>query len=90
MIYNPFLDKLYSARQGHGAFLNEHSRLPLCGDPLRAPALGSLGDAVVGVEWGSDRSRRVIEKKGETFMKLAGDGNEVKGGKMVHSLRSIG
>ncbi|GAA5987101.1 hypothetical protein JCM5350_003759 [Sporobolomyces pararoseus] len=89
VIYNPFLDKLYSARKGQGAFLNESIRLPFS-HPAPPPPLESLGDAVVGVEWGSDRSKRVIEKKGNSFMKLAGDGKEVKGGKMVHSLRSIG
>ncbi|GAA5890441.1 hypothetical protein JCM5296_005048 [Sporobolomyces johnsonii] len=90
VIYNPFLDKLYSARQGHGAYLNESIRLPLTHP--HPPPLHSLGDAVVGVEWGSDRSKAVIEKKGRTFMRLAGDGRagEIEGGKMVHSLRSIG
>ncbi|GAA6021625.1 hypothetical protein JCM11491_001243 [Sporobolomyces phaffii] len=88
VIYNPFLDKLYSARKGHGAYLNESIRLPL--SHPSPPALASLGDAVVGVEWGSDRSKAVVEKKGRTFMRLAGDGKELEGGKMVHSLRSIG
>ncbi|GAA6043816.1 hypothetical protein JCM8097_002063 [Rhodosporidiobolus ruineniae] len=88
VIYNPFLSKLYSARTGHGAWLNESVRLPLTHP--NPPPLPSLGDAVVGVEWGSDRSKSVIEKKGRTFMRLAGDGKEVEGGKMVHSLRSIG
>ncbi|GAA6061816.1 hypothetical protein JCM10212_001122 [Sporobolomyces blumeae] len=88
VIYNPFLDKLYSARQGHGAYLNEKIRLPLS-HPSPLP-LASLGEAVVGVEWGSDRSKSVVEKKGRTFMRLAGDGKEIEGGKMCHSLRSIG
>ncbi|BGP15665.1 hypothetical protein JCM10213_006165 [Rhodosporidiobolus nylandii] len=88
VIYNPFLSKLYSARSGHGAWLNETTRLPLAHPS--PPPLPSLGDAVIGVEWGSDRSKAVIEKKGRTFMKLAGDGREVEGGVMAHSLRSIG
>lgn len=88
VIFNPFLNKLYSAREGHGAWLNETTRLPLT-HPHPAP-LPSLGDAIIGVEWGSDRSRNVIEKKGRTFMRLAGDGKEVEGGVMAHSLRSIG
>ncbi|GAA5834655.1 hypothetical protein JCM11251_003624 [Rhodosporidiobolus azoricus] len=88
VIYNPFLSKLYSARTGHGAYLNETIRLPLTHPS--PPPLSSLGDAVIGVEWGSDRSKNVIEKKGRTFMKLAGDGKEIEGGKMAHSLRSVG
>ncbi|GAA6024060.1 hypothetical protein JCM10207_009294 [Rhodosporidiobolus poonsookiae] len=88
VIYNPFLSKLYSACQSRGAWLNESVRLPLTYP--HPPPLASLGEAVVGVEWGSDRSKRVVEKKGRTFMRLAGDGREVEGGRMVHSLRSVG
>jgi len=57
--------------------------------PHPAP-LASLGDAVIGVEWGSDRSKAIIEKKGKMYMRLAGDGKEIEGGVMAHSLRSIG
>ncbi|GAA5855269.1 hypothetical protein JCM8547_009010 [Rhodosporidiobolus lusitaniae] len=88
VIFNPFLSKLYSARQNHGAWLNQTTRLPLTHP--HPPPLASLGDAVIGVEWGSDRSKNVIEKKGGTFMRLAGDGKEVEGGRMCHSLRSVG
>ncbi|GAA5942379.1 hypothetical protein JCM10213_004156 [Rhodosporidiobolus nylandii] len=68
------LSKLYSARTGDGAWLNETTRLPLTHPS--PPPLPSLGDAVIGVEWGSDRSKAVIEKKGRTFMKLARDGKD--------------
>ncbi|BGP55164.1 hypothetical protein JCM8202_002882 [Rhodotorula sphaerocarpa] len=88
VIYNPFLEKLYSAQKGKGAWLNQTTRLPLS-HPNAAP-LASLGDAVIGVEWGSDRSKEVIEKKGRMYMRLAGDPKEVEGGVMAHSLRSIG
>ncbi|GAA5847660.1 hypothetical protein JCM5353_006855 [Sporobolomyces roseus] len=88
VIYNPFLDKLYSAQKGKGAFLNETVKLPF--SHPSPPALASIGDAVIGVEWGSDRSKNVVEKKGRTFMRLAGDGKEIEGGKMCHSLRSVG
>lgn len=88
VIYNPFLDQLYSALVGHGAFLNSAIRLPL--SHPHPMALASLSDALIGVEWGSDRSKHIIEKKGRTFQKLAGDGKEIEGGVMAHSLRSIG
>ncbi|GAA5993013.1 hypothetical protein JCM11641_007924 [Rhodosporidiobolus odoratus] len=93
VIYNPFLSHLYHALTSHGAYRTNTltsltQRLPLA-PPL---PLASLGDAVIGVEWGSDRSKKVVEKKGRTFMRLAGDGREgeVEGGVMAHSLRSIG
>ncbi|KAM0747084.1 inositol monophosphatase [Meredithblackwellia eburnea MCA 4105] len=88
VIYNPFLDKLYSAQAGKGAFLNQSIRLPLSHpDP---PPLQNLGNALVAVEYGSDRSKTVMDKKMRTFTRLASDGKEVEGGVMVHSLRSIG
>lgn len=88
MIFNPFLNKLYSARKGHGAWLNETVRLPLSYPNLLA--LAGLGDALIGVEWGSDRRKHVIETKAKTFQKLAGDSKEIEGAVMAHSLRSIG
>ncbi|KAK4705662.1 myo-inositol-1(or 4)-monophosphatase, partial [Phenoliferia sp. Uapishka_3] len=88
VIFNPFLNQLYSARKGHGAYLNESIRLPLSyPNPL---ALDSISDALIGVEWGSDRRKSVIEKKARTFSRLAGDGKEIEGAVMAHSLRSIG
>ncbi|KAL8287024.1 hypothetical protein RQP46_004030 [Phenoliferia psychrophenolica] len=88
VIYNPFLDQLYSARVGHGAFLNESVRLPLSHpNPL---ALASLSDALIGVEWGSDRRGPIIEAKVHTFSRLAGDPKHIEGAVMAHSLRSIG
>lgn len=88
MVFNPFSNQLYSASKGNGAYLNRSTRLPLS-HPSPLP-LASLSEALVAVEWGSDRSKEVLEKKGRTFQKLVGDPKEVEGGKMVHSLRSMG
>ncbi len=97
VIYNPFLDQLYTARKGHGAHLSSpHSGVPALAAPRRLPlarprALPSLGQALVGIEWGSDRSKEMVEKKGDSFKRLAGDPAEgVVGGRMAHSLRSYG
>lgn len=103
VIYNPFLDQLvttlitcyyntsphfinyqYSALKGHGAFLNLQTPLPIH-PPAPFPTLSS---ALIGVEWGSDRTKFIIDKKARSFSRLAGD--VPSGGKMVHSLRSIG
>jgi len=88
VIYNPFLDQLYQAVRGHGAFLNTHTQLPLS-HPNPLPLAG-LGEALIAVEWGSDRSGEIIEKKALSLKKLAADGKTVPGGKMAHSLRSMG
>jgi len=89
VIYNPFLDELYHGMIGRGSFLTRGQqtlRLPLT--PPRP--LKSLSDALLAVEWGSDRSLAVMEKKTESFMKLAGDSADISDGKMAHSIRSVG
>ncbi|KAK4689250.1 myo-inositol-1(or 4)-monophosphatase, partial [Tremellales sp. Uapishka_1] len=101
VIYNPFLDQLWydcllklphsadsqvrSAAKGQGAFLNKTRRLPLTGKPK---PLASLGQALIGVEYGSSRSSPALPSKVKTFQTLASHTDE--GGKMVHSLRSLG
>ncbi|KAJ3558148.1 hypothetical protein NM688_g1088 [Phlebia brevispora] len=53
--------------------------------------LPSLSQALIGIEWGSDRSANIIRAKGEAFKRLAGNPKEgVEGGRMAHSLRSVG
>ena len=92
VLYNPFLDQLYTAYKNGGAFLAQCGRppvrLPLAQPP---PPLPSLSQALIGVEWGSDRSADLVHKKGESFKRLAGDPKTgVDRGKMAHSLRSLG
>jgi myo-inositol-1(or 4)-monophosphatase len=84
VVYNPFTQTLYSAIKGHGAFLNETTRLPLS-EPT---PLETLNTCLVAVEWGSDRSGNDFVVKSETFKKLAATKEE--GGAMVHGLRSFG
>ncbi|SPN98608.1 related to quinic acid utilisation protein QUTG (inositol-1(or 4)-monophosphatase) [Cephalotrichum gorgonifer] len=92
VIYNPFLDILYSGIKGGGATMTTRAggaaiekRLPLRRDP--AP-LSGLGSALLGVEWGSDRQGTNFELKAETYRKLTA--SKETGGRMVHSLRSLG
>ena len=48
-------------------------------------------DYVSGIEWGSDRSNDIVQAKGDSFKRLAGNPKEgVVGGRMAHSLRSLG
>ncbi|KAG8875495.1 hypothetical protein FRB98_007795 [Tulasnella sp. 332] len=78
----------YFALKGSGAYLNSRAtKLPLC---LPGP-LPSLSNALIGVEWGSDRSDSIIRKKSESFVRLGGDPKEgVMGGRMAHGMRSLG
>ena len=48
VIYNPFLDQLYHAMKGQGAYLGDR-RLPLS-HPHQAAPLRSLSEALIGVE----------------------------------------
>ncbi|KAF8499450.1 myo inositol monophosphatase [Gautieria morchelliformis] len=91
VIYNPFLDQMYYGLKGQGAFLS----VPSSPQPIPLPLaklrpLPSLSQALLGVEWGSDRSSSVMTRKSDSFIRLAGDGKEIPNGKMAHSLRSIG
>ena len=93
VIYNPFLDYLYTGVKGHGSYLSRNRQTPKR-LPLSAPRpLPSLSQALIAVEWGSARSQTVAGSKAESFLRLAGDPdhvNPVVGGRMAHSLRSIG
>jgi len=93
VIYNPFLDYLYTGVKGHGSYLSKNKQTPQK-LPLSAPRpLPSLSQALIAVEWGSDRSQTTAGSKAESFLRLAGDPNHsdpVKDGRMAHSLRSMG
>ncbi|KAI2003558.1 hypothetical protein LOZ51_000638 [Ophidiomyces ophidiicola] len=86
VVFNPFTNMLYSAIRGQGAFLNRTTRLPLKGDAIEP--LKRLSNALVGVEWGSDRSGQNWDTKIRTFEMLGKTREE--GGAMVHSMRSMG
>jgi myo-inositol-1(or 4)-monophosphatase len=91
VVYNPFLDHLYTGIKGQGSFLahgaSKPRRLPLA----KPKSLSSLSQAQIAVEWGSDRALDTLTGKSSSFLRLAGNpGQEVKGGRMAHSLRSMG
>lgn len=73
---------------------NRNNGEPISPRKIRLPRkshpspLEGLSKALVAVEWGSDRKGRNWAVKYETFAKLAAGPEE--GGKMVHSLRSMG
>ncbi|KAF9444426.1 inositol monophosphatase [Macrolepiota fuliginosa MF-IS2] len=92
VIYNPFLDHLYSGLKDHGSYLTKGLNSEPIKLPLALPRpLPSLQKALIGVEWGSDRRNRTIEAKAGSFSRLAGDvAGGVVGGKNAHSLRSLG
>jgi myo-inositol-1(or 4)-monophosphatase len=92
---------MYTAIKNQGSFLTMPVRTdspaapaPIAPRKIRLPRkshpepLTGLQNALVAVEWGSDRSGHNFEVKHRTFTKLAGATED--GGKMVHSLRSMG
>lgn len=89
VIYNPYLDELYTAIVGQGAYLSRNAgpkqKLPLKEQP---EPLGDLSTALIGAEWGSDRSGGNFDLKVKVFAKLAAA--KENGGAMVHSIRCIG
>lgn len=88
VIYNPFLDELWTAIKGQGSFRtrNGTDKQKL---PLRAPEpFKDLSTCLVAAEWGSDRTGNNYKVKLDAMAKLAGDKKD--GGSMVHSIRSMG
>ncbi|KAK6066317.1 inositol monophosphatase [Seiridium cupressi] len=97
VVYNPYLDTLFTAIRGKGAYQTvgkvwglengkgRVSKLPLAKNPA---ALGGLDTALLAVEWGSSRDDDNYEVKTAVFKKLCLA--KSKGGAMVHSLRSAG
>ena len=98
VVYNPFQDLLFTGVKGRGSFMQrnaslevgkgqqERVRLPLGGS--RPPALGGLSQALVSVEWGSQRDGENFEVKARAFERLAA--SKESGGGMVGGLRSLG
>ncbi|KAL1404870.1 hypothetical protein Q8F55_008481 [Vanrija albida] len=84
VIYNPFLDQMYSAARGRGAFLNGTTRLPISGKPRAL----DLASALISVDIGNSRAEPELISRLDTFKTLSGRPGD--GGKMVHSLRSVG
>ncbi|KAI1377787.1 inositol monophosphatase [Hypoxylon crocopeplum] len=97
VVYNPYLDQLYTAIRGKGAYLTHGAvwgleggkgykyKLPLAKNPQ--PLLG-LNTSLVAIEWGSSRDGVNYEVKTDVFKKLCA--SKESGGAMVHSLRSMG
>ncbi|THW01038.1 inositol monophosphatase [Aureobasidium pullulans] len=94
VIYAPFLNQIFSACKGQGAFLNETRRLPLIRNPVPPMPEQAPKGCVFSCEWGKDR-RDVADgnlyRKIESFLNMAGEigGRGGKGG-MVHGVRSLG
>ncbi|KAL1919279.1 uncharacterized protein VTP21DRAFT_1971 [Calcarisporiella thermophila] len=90
VIYNPILDELYTAVKGHGAYLNNTTRLPLS-HPHPPPPLPSLASCLVSTEYGSNRAPEVLAKKMASIKNLiSAHGPENPKGGSVHSIRSLG
>ncbi|KAK0481379.1 hypothetical protein IW261DRAFT_1418473 [Armillaria novae-zelandiae] len=94
VIYNPFLDLLYTGVKGSGSYVTHGGpngtprKLPFASSPK---PLASLSQAQIAVEWGNDRASKPLTSRSESFHLIAGDpSNGVVGGRMAHSLRSLG
>ncbi|WOO81409.1 Protein qutG [Vanrija pseudolonga] len=89
VINQPFLNRIFSAAEGRGAFMNRTTPLPLTGG-IPQP-LTQLNQCLIAAEWGSERSADTMDKKINSFRKLNGDPDKgIDGGKFVHALRTTG
>ncbi|KAG1848512.1 myo inositol monophosphatase [Suillus subalutaceus] len=93
VIYNPFLDHLYAYTgiEGQGSFLTRGNSQPLKLPLTNPKPLPSLQKALLAIEWGSDRGKKTLVPKSDSFLRLAGDpADGIAGGRMAHSIRSLG
>ncbi|KAJ6609363.1 hypothetical protein B0H10DRAFT_2297879 [Mycena sp. CBHHK59/15] len=74
VIFNPFLDHLYTGIKGQSSYLTRGNSQPLK-LPLSSPPkpLPSLSQALIAIEWGSDRGEKTITSKSSSFGRLAGN-----------------
>uniref|UniRef100_A0A1D1YU13 Inositol-1-monophosphatase n=1 Tax=Anthurium amnicola TaxID=1678845 RepID=A0A1D1YU13_9ARAE len=94
VIFNPFLDQLFTARKGNGAYLNLNTKLPLS-HPSPPPTLpSSLSQCLILSEFGSDRSSKTMGKKIQSLRNMISKPGEVtwskKNAGLVHGIRSLG
>ncbi|KAK4038825.1 inositol monophosphatase [Parachaetomium inaequale] len=94
VIYAPFLNQLFTACRGRGAWLNETQRLPLIRNLIPPMPKNAPSGCVFSCEWGKDRKDRPdgnLHRKVESFLNMAAEvgGRGGKGG-MVHGVRSLG
>ncbi|KAG7099944.1 hypothetical protein E1B28_001737 [Marasmius oreades] len=92
VIFNPFLNFLYTGIKNQGSYLSQNGGPPLKLPLAKSPKpLATLNHAQIAVEWGSDRSLSSLTKRSGSFHRLAGDPSSgVVKGRMVHSIRSLG
>jgi len=88
VVYNPFTKQMWKGIKDQGSFYcdgsGKNQRLPLKEpEPLKA-----LSDALVAVEWGSDREGSNWEAKVKTWANLGK--TKEQGGAMIHSARCLG
>ncbi|CAB4438633.1 unnamed protein product [Rhizophagus irregularis] len=93
-VFNPFLNQLYTARKGNGAYLNLNTKLPLSSPnpPITLPS--SLSQCLVVSEYGSNRSSTTLGKKFRSVHSLMSKSGDVTWGKknagLVRGIRSLG
>lgn len=94
VIHAPFLNQLFSACSGRGAWLNETQSLPLVRNPIPPMPAKAPSGCVFSCEWGKDRRDLPdsnLHRKVESFMNMAAEvgGRDGRGG-MVHGMRCLG
>ncbi|XP_013143245.1 PREDICTED: inositol monophosphatase 1 [Papilio polytes] len=70
IIYNPLMDKLYSAKEGQGACLN--------GEPIHTSKVKELRHALVAFETGTSRDEEKVKVVFENFKTMVGQAHGIR------------
>ncbi|XP_075163396.1 uncharacterized protein LOC142236030 [Haematobia irritans] len=71
IVYNPIMNEMFSARKGHGAYLN--------GEPIHVSKVTSISNAVVGLEVSLIHVAAVRDKNVKRLCKLASNATGTRG-----------
>jgi len=94
IIHAPFLNQLFSACAGRGAWLNEAQPLPFIRNPIPPMPAKAPSGCVFSCEWirdGRDQPDSNLHRRVESFVNMAAEvaGRSGRGG-MMHGMRSLG
>ncbi|KAL9070555.1 MAG: hypothetical protein Q9157_005780 [Trypethelium eluteriae] len=76
VVYAPFVDQMFSACKGRGAWMNETQQLPLVRNPIPPMPASAPKGCIFSFEWGKDRRDSPdgnMQRKVESLVNMAAE-----------------